>query len=307
MQFKSKTFSHFLKFKNLIENQTGLTIKEMVKDNGGEYISEEFKNLTKIHGIKMSLTAPYTPQQNPIAEIGNRTTTEKARALLKQACLPAEFWAEAVNTAVYLENITPIASRDWKSPFDLWHKTKPKYDHLRVFGFLAYVHIGKERRNGKFGDVAERGVHLGYQDGKHNYRIWLINKKRVVYSHDVLFDESIFPFSLTNNNFIDEDDEPLTPSDTPVQPTADTTAPTGAVTEDESPATEDSSSDFSSNNLIVPPTLPAPDSPTAPLKPSFTYVPASAPAPQNITSSINEDNILSHRRRANAAAAYHSN
>lgn len=107
----------------------------MVNDNGGEYVSGEFKNLVEKHGIKMSLTAPYTPQQNPVAEIGNRTTTEKARALLKQASLPAEFWAEAVSTAVYLENITPLSSRGWLTPYKLWYKSKPRYDHLRTFGF----------------------------------------------------------------------------------------------------------------------------------------------------------------------------
>lgn len=120
LQFKSNAFSAFIKTKNLVENQTGFTIKKMVNDNGGEYVSKEFKEFTEKHGIQMSLTAPYTPQQNPVAEIGNRTTTEKARTLLKQAHLPSEFWAEAVATAVYLENITPIASRCWKTPFELW-------------------------------------------------------------------------------------------------------------------------------------------------------------------------------------------
>lgn len=142
-----------------------------------------------------------------MAKIGNRTTTKKARTLLKQASLPAEFWAEAVSTAVYLENRTPISSRGWITPFELWYRTKPRYDHLRVFGCLAYVHMGKERRNGKFGDVAKKGVLLGYQEGKHNYRIWLLEEKRVVYSHDVVFNESVFPFSSTNNIFSDSDDE----------------------------------------------------------------------------------------------------
>lgn len=155
--------------KNLVENQTGLCIKKMVNHNGGEYLSEEFKRMLEDNGIIMSLTAPYTPQQNPVAEVGNRTTTEKARTLLKQAGLPAEFWAEAISTAVDLENITPISSRNWITPFELWHKRKPRYDHLRAFGCLAYVHIGKDQRSGKFSDVAKKGIHLGHQEGKHNY------------------------------------------------------------------------------------------------------------------------------------------
>lgn len=46
----------------------------------------------------MHLTSPYTPQQNPVAKIGNCTTTEEARTLLKQAGLPNNFWAQAVST-----------------------------------------------------------------------------------------------------------------------------------------------------------------------------------------------------------------
>lgn len=30
---------------------------------------------------------------------------------------------------------------------------------------------------------------LGYQEGHNNYRIWLLDEKRVVYSHDVVFNE----------------------------------------------------------------------------------------------------------------------
>lgn len=108
LQSKYQTFNTFVQFKKMIENQTSSRIKSMVNDNGGEYTSTLFTDFVKDQGIKMLLTAPYTPQQNPVAEIGNRTTTEKARTLLKQAGLPTMFWAEAVATAVYLENITPI-------------------------------------------------------------------------------------------------------------------------------------------------------------------------------------------------------
>lgn len=149
-----------------------------MNDNGGEYTSKAFENFTQTHGIQMLLTAPYTPQQNPVAEVGNGTTVEKARTMLKQSGLPNTFWAEAVNTAVYLKNLTPIASRGYLSPHELWFGEEPKYNHLRVFGCLAYVHVGKERREGKFLDTAKKGVMVGYQTSHHNYQIWLLDKKK---------------------------------------------------------------------------------------------------------------------------------
>lgn len=107
---KSETLPTFMQFKKCVETQTSIKIKTMINDNGGEYFSKAFKFFLHDSGIFMNPTAPYTPQKNPVAKIGNRTTVEKARALLKTASMPTEFWAEAVNTAAYLENITPIAS-----------------------------------------------------------------------------------------------------------------------------------------------------------------------------------------------------
>lgn len=144
-------------------------MKTLVNDNGGEYTSNSFSKFLDLHGICMILTALYTPKQNPVSEVGNRTTVEKARTLLKQAGLPSEFWAEAIAAAVYLENRTPIASRNFFTPYVLWYGKSPTYNHLRIFGCLAYVHIGKERRGGKFSDTAKRGIFLGYQEGHHTY------------------------------------------------------------------------------------------------------------------------------------------
>lgn len=218
---KSETFSHFMQFRSLVENQTSNKIKSIVNNNGGEYTSSAFKSFLAENGIRMHLTAPYTPQQNPIAEVGNRTTVEKARAMLKQAGLPNEFWAEAVSTAVYLKNRTPTASLKFKTPYELWHGSPPTYDHLRMFGCLAYMHVGKERRGGKFADTAIKGIHLGYQESHHNYRVYLLEEKRIVYSHEVVFNKNCFPLKGNYQPFTDDKDndshdlalvDPITPA-----------------------------------------------------------------------------------------------
>nr|GEX47487.1 ribonuclease H-like domain-containing protein [Tanacetum cinerariifolium] len=55
-------------------------------------------------GIKKEFSVPRTPQQNGIAERKNRTLIEAARTLLADSLLPNPFWAEAVNTACYVQN-----------------------------------------------------------------------------------------------------------------------------------------------------------------------------------------------------------
>ena len=77
-------------------------IKTLRSDNGGEFTSNEFKEICKEAGIKRELSTPYNPQQNGVAERKNRTIMEVARAMLHDQDLPMHLWAEAARTAVYV-------------------------------------------------------------------------------------------------------------------------------------------------------------------------------------------------------------
>ena len=66
----------------LIENHIKRKIKTFRSDNGGEFTSNEFKELYKKSGIKRELSTLYNPQQNGITERKNRTIMEAARAML---------------------------------------------------------------------------------------------------------------------------------------------------------------------------------------------------------------------------------
>nr|GFB90962.1 ribonuclease H-like domain-containing protein [Tanacetum cinerariifolium] len=58
----------------------------------------------ELKGIKREFSVPRTPQRNGIAERKNRTLIEAARTMLTDSLLPIPFWAEAVNTACYVQN-----------------------------------------------------------------------------------------------------------------------------------------------------------------------------------------------------------
>ena len=51
MQKKSKTYSKFCEFKVLVEKESGKQVKALRSDNGGEYISGEFKDFCSTKGI----------------------------------------------------------------------------------------------------------------------------------------------------------------------------------------------------------------------------------------------------------------
>lgn len=71
LRFKSEAFEKFKEWKLVAERMTGLKIKKIVSDGGGEYINKASGDLLRSEGIPHDFTAPHTPQQNAISERGN--------------------------------------------------------------------------------------------------------------------------------------------------------------------------------------------------------------------------------------------
>nr|GEU53918.1 ribonuclease H-like domain-containing protein [Tanacetum cinerariifolium] len=73
-------------------------------DNGGEFRNKEMDDFCSQKRIKREFSNARNPQQNGVAERRNRTLIEAVRTMLADAKLPVTFWAEAVNTACYVQN-----------------------------------------------------------------------------------------------------------------------------------------------------------------------------------------------------------
>jgi hypothetical protein len=71
---------------------------------------------------------------------------ERAGSMRLHAGLPLQFWADAVDTAVYLINIGPSSSLDGRIPEEQWTGKKVNCSFLKTFGCEAFVHIDKENR-----------------------------------------------------------------------------------------------------------------------------------------------------------------
>jgi hypothetical protein len=88
---------------------------------------------------------------NGVAERANRTTVEKARTVLQQTSLKPSYWAEAVNTAVYLMNRSLTKALKGTVPEEAWTARTIDLRHLRVFGSVKGVRPhskGKEEEMG---------------------------------------------------------------------------------------------------------------------------------------------------------------
>lgn len=97
------------------------------------------------------------------------------------------FWAEAVNTAVHLQNMLPSRSVE-RTSFELWFGKKPDYGRLQILGCTAFVHIPKEKRS-KLAPKAEKLTFVGYSDCHKAFRFIDQATKKLVISRDVRFVE----------------------------------------------------------------------------------------------------------------------
>ena len=110
MKNKSESFEKFKEFKAQVENQTGKSIKTLRSDRGGEYLSTEFIEFLKEHGIVSQLTPPGTPQLNGVSERRNRTLLDMVRSMMSYTDLPMSLWGFALQTAAHILNRVPSKS-----------------------------------------------------------------------------------------------------------------------------------------------------------------------------------------------------
>ena len=171
----------------MLETQSGQQLLVARTDNGGEYINEPLGAYFKGKGVVPQTSVSYTPQQNGAAERLNRTLQERVRAMLADSGLPESVWAEAVSTANFIRNRSPVGSRD-KTPWELFFGSKPDVSELRTFGAIAYAWVPAHKRN-KLQPRSERGVLVGYQPHCKGYRVMMPDGS-VTVSRDVRFDES---------------------------------------------------------------------------------------------------------------------
>ena len=167
---KDLVFEKFKEYKCLIENHTGKRIKIFRSDNGTEYCNKVFDEYFKQEGISRQLTVPDTPEQEGVGERCNRTLLDKVRELLKEAGLGDKYWGEAMQTDVYLKNLSPTKAVFNMVPYEGWTGIKPSVEHLRVFECCAYVHVKKSQTK-KLGNRSRMCIFMGYDEERKGFKL----------------------------------------------------------------------------------------------------------------------------------------
>ena len=270
-------------------------IKEFHSDNGGEYISKDYKELILENGARKSTIVPKSPNMNPIAEGTFWRLFSVVRAMLKDSGLPNSHWARAIYQAAYVLNRMPNSKTDL-SPYEALQGRKPEMRHIKIFGCLAYGLKPKHDRSSKLDDVADIGYHVGVARYQRGWVLFIPDKndpirgkykvyRTVHFNESVLYRDQIttpvpqtfqgvmFGHPAPGNTENEENDSPnLNPLP---DGTIDTTlAEDGSEGDGEGdhPPSDDSGND--SPPPVRPTQIPKPKAPATPrLKGSHTYKP----------------------------------
>jgi hypothetical protein len=102
-------------------------------DKGGEFVTEELREVADSHGCIVETTSPDKLSQNGLAKRSHRTLQERVRCLLCTAGLGVEVWPDSLIHATWLCNRTYHSAIDM-TPHQTFTRRKPKLDNLLAFG-----------------------------------------------------------------------------------------------------------------------------------------------------------------------------
>ncbi|KAD4584957.1 hypothetical protein E3N88_22558 [Mikania micrantha] len=161
----------------------------VTSDNGTEFRNHILDEFYLSKGIKRQYSIPRTPEQNGVVERKNRTLIEAARTMLADSGLPLTFWAEAVNTACYVQNRVLVNQRWLKTPYEVLHTLTPLISFFRAFGCPCYILNTKDPLK-KFDSKVDAGYFVGYSSTCKAYRVFNCRTKIVEETLHVKFNES---------------------------------------------------------------------------------------------------------------------
>ncbi|KAJ9548880.1 hypothetical protein OSB04_021423 [Centaurea solstitialis] len=188
LRTKDETSGLIKPFVKRVENQVNLRVIVIRSDNGTEFKNADLNSFCEEKGIERQFSAPRTPQQNGVAERRNRTLIEAARTMLADSKLPITFWAEAVNTACYVQNRVHVVKSKGKTPYELFKNKKPFIGFFVPFGCPCSI-LNTKTHLGKFDSKADDGFFVGYSIQSKAVRVFNTVSRTIEESDNVKFNE----------------------------------------------------------------------------------------------------------------------
>ncbi|GJT33222.1 glutathione S-transferase [Tanacetum coccineum] len=106
--------------------------------------------------------------------------------MLADSKLPTTFWAEAVNTACYVQNRVIIVKPHNKTPYKLFRGRTPALSFMRPFGCHVSI-LNTLDHLGKFNGKSDDGFFVGYSLTSKAFRVYNIRTRRVEENFHIRF------------------------------------------------------------------------------------------------------------------------
>ncbi|GJU08439.1 retrovirus-related pol polyprotein from transposon TNT 1-94 [Tanacetum coccineum] len=139
------------------------------------------------HKVKYSVAR--TPQHNGVAKRRNRILIKAARTMLADSKLPITFWAEAVNTACYVQNRVIVVKPHNKTSYELLHGRTPTLSFMKPFGCPVTI-LNTKYHFSKFDGKANKGFFIGYALNSKVFRVFNSRTRIVEENLHVRFSEN---------------------------------------------------------------------------------------------------------------------
>ena len=149
---------------------------------------------------------PYAHQQNSTAECIMHTILDGAHSAMAESGIALKYWADAISTIVYVQNLILSSQQPGTIPAKLWFGQHQHISHLRPFGATACAHIPSDLSLSKLFPQLVKVALLSYF-GNDSYKLLEKNTGAVFRSHNVIFEEGTTnyakqptPISFTDDN-----------------------------------------------------------------------------------------------------------
>ena len=198
---KADLANRIIELLRALPKKVGKPIATIHSDQGREFL-KVFKYAKK-KGIQVTESAPYTPEENPVAERTVGIVNTKASALMRQGEIPQFLSSYAVAHAVLLANCTQTSALSGKTPYEAFRDefvegdNRPDIGSLRTLGCTVFVNITRHPQNSNLGKrkgrkwdpKAARGILVGQELHSHNYYVYFPGHRKVLKSPHVVFHE----------------------------------------------------------------------------------------------------------------------
>lgn len=134
---KKSDWLHYLKsFHNLAKTRTKIErpTERIRSDYCSELQSKKAEQWLSLEGIILEPSAPYSPEENGVAERLGRTLMEMARATIIEGNIDDCFWSEVILAMTHIKNLQPTSSLKGLSPHEELLHDLPDLSHLRILG-----------------------------------------------------------------------------------------------------------------------------------------------------------------------------